>query len=117
MSEQRTRDEHDEAVDTVAYALEYDLPATRLLPFHRLTSNSEHLWHRWVEQHGGLLMHAGTVTPVAFACATLPRRLVKRRNGARQRQRAVTQAELQRTPKVTEGRNIGRWRELARACI
>ena len=35
MSEQRPRDEHDEALDTVAY----DLPATRLLPFHRLTSN------------------------------------------------------------------------------
>ena len=34
MSEQRPRDEHDEAVDTVAY----DLPATRLLPFHRLTA-------------------------------------------------------------------------------
>ena len=33
MSEQRTRDEHDEAVDSG-----YDLPATRLLPFHRLTA-------------------------------------------------------------------------------
>ena len=40
MSEQRPRDEHDEAVDTVAYALGYDLPATRLLPFHRLTATS-----------------------------------------------------------------------------
>ena len=58
------------------------------------------VWHRLVEQRGGLLMHAGTVTPVAFACATLPRRLV---NGARQRQRAVTQAELQRTPVPTAG--------------
>ena len=68
-----------------------------------------------MEQRGGLLVHAGTVTPVAFACATLPRKLVKRRTGARQRQRAVTQAEFaaytgadgRRIPKVTEGRIIG----------
>ena len=35
------------------------------------------VWPRWVEQHGGLLTTAGTVTPGIFACATRPGRLVK----------------------------------------
>ena len=30
-----------------------------------------------MEQRGGLLMHAGTVELVGFACAAQPRRLVK----------------------------------------
>ena len=34
--------------------------------------------HRLVEQRAGLLTLAGTVEPGIFACATRPRRLVKR---------------------------------------
>ena len=54
-----------------------ELPATRLLPFHRLTATPSFSWHRWVEQRGGLLTTAGTVTPGIFACVTRPGRLVK----------------------------------------
>ena len=50
--------------------------AMRLLPFHRAATRHARL-APLMEQHGGLLMHAGTVELVGFACAARPRRLVK----------------------------------------
>ena len=50
--------------------------AMRLLPFHRAATRHARL-APLMEQRGGLLMHAGTVEPVGFACAARPRRLVK----------------------------------------
>ena len=50
--------------------------AMRLLPFHRAVTRHARL-APLMEQRGGLLMHAGTVELVGFACATRPRRLVK----------------------------------------
>ena len=50
--------------------------AMRLLPFHRAVTRHARL-APLMEQRGGLLMHAGTVELVGFACATRPRRLMK----------------------------------------
>ena len=52
--------------------------AMRLLPFHRAVTRHARL-APLMEQRGGLLMHAGTVELVGFACAARPRRLVKGR--------------------------------------
>ena len=56
----------------------------RLLPFHRTATHHARL-APLMEQRGGLLMRAGTVTTVGFACATRPRRLVKGERAERSR--------------------------------
>ena len=41
-------------------------------------------WHRLVEQRGGLLMHAGTVELVGFACAARPPKVSEGGEGTRE---------------------------------